>query len=81
MPRAAFEDEPQASAAAMALRELGFTAEVVTRDGGDGFEERARALLTGNPPAFEIHALLSSDADIDAFARIAQRHHGMILSP
>lgn len=76
MPIAAFEDEPQASAAATALRELGFTAEVTTRSGGDTYDERARSLFTGNPPPFEAHALLESDADLDRFARVVQRHHG-----
>ena len=82
MPRAAFEDEPQASAAAIALRELGFTAEVTALGGGIEYEERARSLLTGNPPPFEVHAILDSDADTDRFVRIVERHHGfIILSP
>ena len=82
MPRAAFEDEPQASAAATALRELGFDAEVTTRDGGEDFDERARDFIAGNPPPFEARAFLhSSDADVDRFARLVQRHYGFILSP
>jgi hypothetical protein len=80
MPRAAFEDEPQASAAAIALRELGFTAEVTSRSGSDTYDERARSLLTGNPPPFEVHAILTSDADTDRFVRIVERHHGFPVS-
>ena len=79
MPTAAFEDEPQASAAAIALRELGFTAEITTREGDETYDERARGLLTGNAPPFEVHAILSSDADVDTLARMAQRHHGFII--
>ena len=82
MPQAAFEDEPQATAAAIALRELGFHAEVTARTDGADFEERARGFIAGKTPPFEAHALLySSDADDDRFARIAQRHHGHLLSP
>lgn len=79
MPIAAFEDEPQAGAAASALRDLGFTVEVTTRNSGDTYDERTRALIAGHPPPFEMHALLSSDADVDSFARIVQRHHGFIV--
>jgi hypothetical protein len=81
MPTAAFEDEPQATAAAIALRELGFDAEVTSKDSAGDFEERTRAFLSGNTPPFEPHAILhSSDADVDRFARLVQRHYGFILS-
>jgi hypothetical protein len=80
MPRAAFEDEPQASAAGSALRDLGFSVEITTSAGNDSFEERARGFLAGKVPSFEVHAMLASDdADVDAFARIVQRHHGIII--
>jgi len=80
MPKAAFESEPQADAAATALRELGFNAEVLVRAGPD-FDERTREFFAGNTPPFEAHAVLhSTDADDERFARIAQRHYGFILS-
>jgi hypothetical protein len=81
MPKAAFEDEPQAAAAAIALRELGFNAEITTAANDDSYDERARALLAGKPPSFKIHSWLeSTDADLDGFIRIVQRHHGLPLS-
>ena len=82
MPIAAFESEPQASAAATVLRELGFDSQVVVR-GADTFEERTRSFFEGRPPPFEPHALLvSEEADGDRFLRTVQRHYGVvILSP
>lgn len=79
MPQAAFENEPQAGAAATTLRELGFTAEVTSRAGGDSFDERMRSFFAGNAPPFEAHALLSSDADVERFAHIVQKHYGFIV--
>lgn len=79
MLAAIFESEPQASAAATILRELGFDSEVVLR-GGDDFDDRARAFLTGNPHPFEPNALLtSSDADQERFLRTVQRHYGIVV--
>jgi hypothetical protein len=78
MPIAAFESEPQASAAANALRELGFNAEVTTSGGAD-FDERMRRFFAGNPEPFEAHALLNSDADDERFARTVQRHYGTLI--
>lgn len=77
--KAAFESEPQASAAAIVLRELGFNADVYVRD-GDDFEERAREFFAGNPPAFEPRAILvSDDVDPDRFIRTVQRHYGVVV--
>jgi hypothetical protein len=79
MPVAAFESEPQASAAGTVLREFGFKSEVVVR-GADTFEERTRDFFAGNPHPFEPHALLlSDDADDERFARTVQRHYGIIV--
>lgn len=79
MATAAFESEPQASAAAIILRELGFNADVYVRDGAD-FERRAREFFAGNPPAFEPKAILvSDDVDRDRFIRTVQRHYGVVV--
>ena len=75
---AAFESEPQASAAATVLRELGFSAHVYVR-GANDFEERARAFFAGNPTAFEPNAILVSDADEERFIRTVQRHYGVLV--
>ncbi len=82
MPLAAFESEPQASAAATVLRELGFDSEVVLR-GSNTFEARTHDFFEGKTPPFEPHALLvSQDADEERFLRTVQRHYGIvILSP
>jgi hypothetical protein len=80
MPLAAFESEPQASAAATALRELGFNAEVIAR-GANTFEARTRDFFAGKPAPFEPHALLAStDADPERFLRTVQRHYGIVLA-
>lgn len=79
MPIAAFESEPQASAAATVLRELGYNAEVVVR-GANTFQARTHDFFEGKPPPFEPHAVLvSSDADPDRFLRAVQRHYGIVL--
>jgi hypothetical protein len=77
--RAAFESEPQASAAAIVLRELGFSSDVYVRGAAD-FEERTRDFFSGNPPPFAPNAILiSSDADPDRFLRTVQRHYGIVI--
>lgn len=79
MPTAAFESEPQASAAATVLRELGFNSDVYVR-GANNFEERARDFFAGNPQPFEANAILvSDDADQERFIRTVQRHYGAVL--
>lgn len=79
MPTAVFESEPQASAAATVLRDLGFTSEVFIR-GANNFEERARAFFAGNPPPFEAKAILvSHDVDEERFVRTVQRHYGVVV--
>lgn len=78
MPSAAFESEPQASAAATTLRELGFTADVYVQ-GANDFEERARSFFSGEPAAFEPKAILvSDDVDEERFLRTVQRHYGIL---
>ena len=80
MPAAVFESEPQASAAATVLRELGFDSQVVV-PGANTFDERARAFFTGNAAPFEAHALLlSSNADDERFLRTVQRHYGIVVA-
>jgi hypothetical protein len=79
MAIAAFESEPQATAAATVLRELGFSADVIVR-GTNTFEERTRNFFAGKPAPFEPHALLvSGDADEERFLRTVQRHYGIIV--
>ncbi len=79
MPIAAFESEPQASAAGIVLRELGFDTEIVVR-GANMFEERTRAFFSGKTAQFEPHALLvSNDADREPFLRTVQRHYGIVI--
>lgn len=79
MRAAVFESEPQASAAATVLRELGFNSEVIVH-GANTFEERTRDFLSGKPTPFEPRALLlSGDADDDRFVRTVQRHYGVVL--
>ena len=79
MRAAVFESEPQASAAAVVLRELGFDSEVIVQ-GANTFEERARDFLSGKPAPFEPRAiLLSGDADDERFIRTVQRHYGIVL--
>ncbi|MBV9720063.1 MAG: hypothetical protein JOZ77_12145 [Candidatus Eremiobacteraeota bacterium] len=79
MPTAAFESEPQASAAAIVLKELGFNSEVFVR-GANDFEERTRSFLSGSPTKFEPNAILvSSDADDERFLRTVQRHYGIVV--
>lgn len=79
MPTAAFESEPQASAAATVLRELGFSSEVFVR-GANNFEDRARDFLSGNPQPFEANAILvSNDVDDERFLRTVQRHYGIVV--
>jgi hypothetical protein len=82
VPIAAFESEPQASAAATVLRELGFDSQVIVR-GANTFEERTRDFSEGRTPPFEPHALLvSEDADEGRFLTTVQRHYGVVvLSP
>ena len=78
MPTAIFESEPQASAAATVLRELGFDSDVCVQ-GKNDFDDRARQFLTGNSPPFEPKAILTSDADAERFIRTVQRHYGVVV--
>lgn len=81
MAVAVFESEPQASAAAIALRELGFNADVHVH-GANDFEERTRAFFGGKPVPFEPKAILvSDDADEERFLRTVQRHYGIVQVP
>jgi hypothetical protein len=81
VPIAAFESEPQASAAGTVLRELGFDADVIVR-GANTFEARTQDFFAGKPAPFEPHAVLVSDAaDPGSFVRTVQRHYGIVLEP
>ena len=80
MPVAAVESEPQASAAAVVLRELGFDSEVILR-GANTFDERTKDFFGGKSAPFEPHAILiSNDADEERFLRTVQRHYGIIVA-
>jgi len=76
---ALFESEPQASAAGINLKELGFDSSVTVRE-DNTFDERIRDFITGKAAPFEPRALLTSDdADAERFARIVQRHYGILV--
>jgi hypothetical protein len=76
---AAFEAEPQAEAAALALRDQGFEAEVILRD-GPSFEERTRAFFQGRSQPFKAHALVVTNAGTEPFTRAVQRHYGTAIA-
>jgi hypothetical protein len=78
MPIAAFEAEPQAKAAASALRDLGFDAEVILRD-GPSFDERTAAFFQGRSQPFEAHAIVVTNAETEPFTRAVQRHYGTAI--
>jgi hypothetical protein len=83
MPRAAFESEPQAEAAAGVLREMGYESRVVVRTSGeDGdFAKRTTEFFAGKFAPFEPHALvISDDAEAEPFTRTVQRHYGIVVS-
>jgi len=76
---AAFENEPEASAAATILREQGYNSRVVTRR-SEAYEDRLRDFFRGKQRTFEPAALvISDDAEFESFARVAQRHYGFLI--
>lgn len=80
MLTAVFENEPDASAAAIQLRENGFDARVIVA-GSDTFDQRTKDFFQGKTAPFVPHAVLvSEDADSERFLRTVQRHFGLILS-
>jgi hypothetical protein len=76
---AAFENEPEAAATAVMLRERGYRSRVVARD-EDAYEQSLRDFFRGKPHTFEPHAfVISEDADFEPFMRAATRHYGFVL--
>ena len=79
MPIAVFENEPDASAAAIQLQELGFDSQVILR-GANTFDERTKDFFSGKSAPFEPHAMVvSEDADNERFVRTIQRHYGLVM--
>ncbi|MBV8489360.1 MAG: hypothetical protein JO199_02430 [Candidatus Eremiobacteraeota bacterium] len=78
MRYAAFENEPDAEATAIVLRENGYNATVLMGDEG-GFERRTREFFQGKEQPYETHAVVASDADEDVFARNVVRHKGTVI--
>ena len=76
MVRTAFFDaEPDAWAAANALRELGYNAEI-HRVGTESYKENVKKFFEGESGEFETNAILESDAEPQAFEEVIIRHHG-----
>jgi hypothetical protein len=76
---AAFEEEPDAVATAIALREQGHECQVVTKS-DKSYDERMRDFFSGKPHPYETHALLIAEGAEDAaFAREVRLHYGQIV--
>lgn len=78
MPVAVFENEPDAEATAVTLRELGFKTEVIL-PASNTFDERTKDFFQGKEAPFQPHAVVTSDADSERFVRTVQRHYGTVI--
>ncbi|HEY3675513.1 MAG TPA: hypothetical protein VGK84_05935 [Candidatus Tumulicola sp.] len=80
MLTAVFEHEPDAEAAAIVLRNDGFDAKVTLKNqSGENYDDRMRDFFSGREHPFEVHAVLTSDARSDEFAREVIAHHGHVV--
>ncbi len=71
-----FDGEPDAWAAANALHELGYSAEV-HHVGTETYKETVKKFFEGEIGEFETNAILQSDdAEPEAFEQVIIRHHG-----
>ena len=76
---AAFENEPEAEAAAVMLKERGYDSRVVTRD-DEAYEEQLRDFFKGRERTYEPHAFVIADeVEYEPFMRAAQRHYGFVI--
>jgi hypothetical protein len=72
-----FDGEPAASAAASALQDLGFDAEVLDA-GTSQYADDVKRFIRGEVDGFEPKVLLRSDADEDTFETVVRRHYGRV---
>jgi hypothetical protein len=80
MLTAAFENEPDAEATAIVLKNQGFTADVkLVHQEDESYGDRMRNFFSGREHPFQVHAVLTSDAGTDAFAREVTAHHGHVI--
>ena len=80
MLTAVFENEPDAEATAIVLQNQGFDAQVkLTHQDGENYGDRMRDFFSGREHPFQVHAVLTSDAGSDAFAREVAAHHGHVI--
>ena len=76
---AAFENEPEAEAAAIMLRERGYDSTVV-KQSDRSYEERVADYFRGKPRTYQPNALVISEtADFEPFANAAQKHYGFVI--
>jgi len=79
MQIAAFENEAEASATAIMLRERGYDSRVVTR-GDAAYGKSLKDFFHGKQRDFEPHAFVISDTvDYEPFLRAANRHYGFVI--
>jgi len=77
MQLAYFDGEPDATAAASALRDLGFDADVLNADEKQ-YAEDVKRFIRGEVDGFEPKVILRSDADEDTFETVVRRHYGRV---
>ncbi|MBV8582544.1 MAG: hypothetical protein JO160_07690 [Candidatus Eremiobacteraeota bacterium] len=76
---AAFENEPEAEAAAIMLEERGYDSKVVTKD-ESSYEHKVGEFFKGKQRTFDPNALvISGNAEYEPFMRAAQRHYGFVI--
>jgi hypothetical protein len=76
---AAFENEPEAAAAATILRERGYDSKVVVRN-EKSYEQTLKQFFAGQPRTYEPHAfVISESAEFEPFRRAANRHYGFVI--
>jgi hypothetical protein len=80
MPKAVFENEPDAEATAIVLRNQGSSAQFkLVHQEDQSYDDRMRDFFSGREHPFTVHAVLTSDASGDSFAREVAAHHGHVI--
>lgn len=77
MQLAYFDGEPDASAAASALQDLGFDADVLNAN-EQQYADDVKRFIMGEVDGFEPKVILRSDADEDTFETVVRRHYGRV---